>query len=1270
MKNSSWKLAVSFICFVCVLVVGAKAFAVPASPKLHTLSQPDGSAFSARLWGDERTNGWETGKGYTLVKAADGYWVYAAKSPSGGLVPTKTRATAAPPPALTKGLRPSGPARAATLDKKTTVPDRVVPPTGTANIPVILINYTDTSTTNTAAEFNNLLFGTDPPEATGPGSMRQYYEEVSYGAFSVSAGPSGVAGWYAAANIHHYYGETQSGGFGGAWLAKEAAIAADAAVDFSQYDMDSDGAVDVLMIVHQGRGTEESGDNNDIWSHSWDFNSAGIGAVMLDGVWVNDYVIQPERSGANMVSIGVFCHEYGHALGMPDLYDVDYSSAGVGFWCAMASGSWNGLVRGGDCPAHMSAWIKSALGWLTPAGVTGILSGEAITAAYNAQDVYRLLDNPNGVDWIFYTQTGIGEYFLVENRFQAGFDQALPNSGLAIWHVAEQSVSNNNTNVNEAGVRLVDLEDADGLFHLDNSVNNGDAGDVWPGSAGRTTFNDASAPGAILYDSSPSNCSVANIGASGPVMTADLACFTPADADADGILDDIENLSCSDMNNPDSDGDGLCDGNVAVGSTCVAGEDINLNGSVDQNETNPCNTDSDSDGINDTIEKIDVACLDPANNDTDSDGILDGTSAGEDINNNGVVDPAETDPCNPDTDGGGEDDGCEVGAGRDPLVPADDVVSTPENAVHDAGYSAPRCSTGASPCNVPQSLIDSRDTMATPEPNQPNAINTSPCADGTSGTYHVDESIDSFTVTKIGCGGFSVGDQVRVDANVWCWGTADDYYYVYHADSTVTPVWTLVGQGNCPASGAQTVSATFNLGPSVGDQAVRVVFGYNEPLATSCGTGSYTDHDDVVLGVAAACADIDGDGYGDGCAPGADACDGNQYAWTAPACVTCIDGEPDGWRGVCDDPAGYNNGVDPDCDDADDAVNPGQAEVMCNLKDDDCDGATPDDVDVDVDGLSYCDEIIVGSSDSDPDSDDDGVNDGDEVNVYATDPLYWDTDGDGLPDKFEIDNIANPGGALDPDNALDGPDNFDADSNENVHEYWNNTDPWNDGPAPSVFLSPACYYFGEGDGDGVVGPGDLNMMELEIAGVPQNYSNIIPQSFDPMDLDKDGVPGPGDLVPLELMITQANMPAGYDGAPVNIGILYQPGGPVAVGDTTHITLSVENDGAPAVDYSSGFAMVYWIESGSATLLGGEGEAFGEIAGNRYDMAGESSSLAPANIVIRVDGESSSLAPANIVIRVDGPGPITINAKIPACGTPTTGRWADEVMLGSPIVINP
>jgi immune inhibitor A len=148
---------------------------------------------------------------------------------------------------------------------------------------------------------------------------------------------------------------------------------------WDRYDYDGDGDfdepdgyIDTFQSVHAGLGEEEGGEPWCIWSHSWYARYQDIGATgpafnMLGGIqigdsdyWVGKYTIQPEDGG-----VGVFTHEYGHDMGLPDLYDY-YGENGTGFWTLMSSGSWidKGMDTIGNAPSHMGAWEKFQLGWL------------------------------------------------------------------------------------------------------------------------------------------------------------------------------------------------------------------------------------------------------------------------------------------------------------------------------------------------------------------------------------------------------------------------------------------------------------------------------------------------------------------------------------------------------------------------------------------------------------------------------------------------------------------------------------------------------------------------------------------------------------------------------------------------------------------------------------------------------------------------------------------------------------------------------------------
>ena len=137
-----------------------------------------------------------------------------------------------------------------------------------------------------------------------------------------------------------------------------------------------DGYIDTFQSVHSGEGEEAGGGalgSEAIWSHSWyafsnlmgiagpAFNKLGGIQIGNSDYWVGKYTIQPENGG-----VGVFTHEYGHDLGLPDLYDTSGGENGTGFWTLMSSGSWmgDGTTDIGSKSSHMGAWEKFQLGWL------------------------------------------------------------------------------------------------------------------------------------------------------------------------------------------------------------------------------------------------------------------------------------------------------------------------------------------------------------------------------------------------------------------------------------------------------------------------------------------------------------------------------------------------------------------------------------------------------------------------------------------------------------------------------------------------------------------------------------------------------------------------------------------------------------------------------------------------------------------------------------------------------------------------------------------
>ncbi len=528
--------------------------AMPAAPTIHLMKQVDGATVSARQWGDEYLFGWETVDGYTIVYDVDiRCWTYAVPDRDGNLVSSGRRPDRTKPPAgLSKRIMPKSspaagqlsatsqaltPHKLSAASSPATAPSPAAPESSvTRNLPVILINFSDTTPTYTAEDFTSLLFD------GGVWSFKDYFEEVSGGRFSVSPGSSGITGWVTAAHSHDYYGAKSGWGPPDVWpgdLAYEAVQLADATLDFSAYDNDGDCSVETVAIVHQGTAQEGSGIDTDIWSHSWslsvtqNFGLSHYGPYTTNDscrsdparyVTVDRYIMMPERYGSDIAGIGVFAHEYGHVLGLIDLYDSDrigFISEGIGNWSLMASGSWNGVGKLGNRPAHPDPWSKLFLGWAAPERIVESTTGRSIAAVESGGGVSQFLLRPS--------EGGNGEYFLLENRQQTGFDVALPGAGLLLWHIDEAKSSNNNewypgctACTSHYKVALVQ---ADGLYQMEQKINRGDAGDPFPGTAANRAITPWTPLSTALYGGISAGFGISAISDPGMTMTADITFF-------------------------------------------------------------------------------------------------------------------------------------------------------------------------------------------------------------------------------------------------------------------------------------------------------------------------------------------------------------------------------------------------------------------------------------------------------------------------------------------------------------------------------------------------------------------------------------------------------------------------------------------------------------------------------------------------------------------------------------------------------------------------
>lgn len=400
-------------------------------------------------------------------------------------------------------------------------------------LPVLLGGYSDKAGTISNSSFQNHLFGSNPN-----GNMTQYYNEVSYGQFNLTGT---VHGWFTADQTQAYYASNNNGlsnnyPNNGKGFVRNIVQKSDATVNYALYDNDGpdgipnsgddDGYADAVIVVYAGAGPDWGSNNNNLWPHmsSLGNNEYTTNDPSANGgfIKVSTYAVCPEIAGSGngngqIRPIGVYAHEFGHVLGLPDLYDRTGQSEGVGGWCLMGSGSWGADNAHPEKPGHPSAWCKAEKGWLVPTVLNQNINSLVITDVETAPVAYKLWEDGYGMS----------RYFLIENRQKLGFDVYLPGPGLIIYHVDEnrrwgRSAWSSGPVNDDRTHKLVDIEEADGSAHLDNKVNRGDAGDPFPGTSNNVSFTDNSVPNSKDYSGTSTGVAVTNIASAGLTITANI----------------------------------------------------------------------------------------------------------------------------------------------------------------------------------------------------------------------------------------------------------------------------------------------------------------------------------------------------------------------------------------------------------------------------------------------------------------------------------------------------------------------------------------------------------------------------------------------------------------------------------------------------------------------------------------------------------------------------------------------------------------------------
>ncbi|MEP6809073.1 MAG: M6 family metalloprotease domain-containing protein [Chthoniobacterales bacterium] len=546
-----WRLVFTLLAFQ--LLGLARVEAIQANETPFEFTQPDGTRIMLRLRGDEFYHWHEDMNGFTALREGDAF-VYGKLNSLGELEPTSFIVGKTDPAAQGLTVRQVPPKnqrlrntndgqqiyrpweRGGAARPQTSAPGNPdISATGTVKNLVVLCLFSDHTVAangRVQSDFDTLFnrVGGDPTLAP-TGSVKDAYKTMSYGIVDLQ---STVVAWVTLPHTMAYYAGSNNGlqatEPNARTMVRDALALVDPLVNFGQFDQDNDGYVDAIDFIHSGYGAEQGGaPANSIWSQKWnlptdwvsvDNNANGV------KVKVNPFHTEPAlwgSSGTGILHIGVICHETGHYFGLPDLYDTDNSSDGIGSWCMMAN-SW-GFDGTQLHPPDYSAWCKMILGWVTPTILTNPGTYSVAQAETN-KAIYRINRGFTA-----------NEFLLIENRQPAGLETDMPQGGIAIWQVDEALTGNTNegypgqagwpSNGNHYKVALLQ---ADGRYDLEKiahaSANQrGDATDVYR-SGGVDAIGMNTVPNTDRYKlgtAGPTANRITNISTSGSTMTFDFS---------------------------------------------------------------------------------------------------------------------------------------------------------------------------------------------------------------------------------------------------------------------------------------------------------------------------------------------------------------------------------------------------------------------------------------------------------------------------------------------------------------------------------------------------------------------------------------------------------------------------------------------------------------------------------------------------------------------------------------------------------------------------
>lgn len=495
-------------------------FAAKAYPGIVTVTQSDGTELNVRIYGDEHFNWLTTEDGVLLVKEGNNYYI-AETTSYGTLKATNYIAHNANKrlPAEIKAIKKQDLSRFRSYAIKKASPTKAMgtgnsgvkyfPHSGSPKALVILVEFSDTpfqSGEKAKNVFKHFLKGKtedalpDGYEAyTGSyakanlrnnGSVSDYFYVMSQGTYTPQFD---VVGPYKLNHSFLYYGQGENDNTYA--LVSDACKAADKDVDFSRYDADGDGMVDLVYIIYAGYPASMSGNPNDIWpkSGTGDFGTYdgkkvcrfGVHAELNFGRELN------QKNGFLLSGIGLFCHEFSHTLGLPDLYPtVDVSKVdnqNPEMWDLMDGGEYT--YNGGYCPTPYSPWEMDAMGWATPIE----LSDEKQTVTLKSYGKERVAYKIKGEN---------NEYLLLQNIQIGGWWTGVAlvyKTGMLVWRIDYNNkdvnlFDNPNNTIGKPKVMIVpadgyvisDYNHGDGKQWTDEEYKASLKGDPFPGATNKT----------------------------------------------------------------------------------------------------------------------------------------------------------------------------------------------------------------------------------------------------------------------------------------------------------------------------------------------------------------------------------------------------------------------------------------------------------------------------------------------------------------------------------------------------------------------------------------------------------------------------------------------------------------------------------------------------------------------------------------------------------------------------------------------------------------